>query len=649
MTAVSPEFRLPLQHAATSGVREADMKGPCFALLSLLLAGANWVSIVAQGHDQSRPPSNLRVDALIQPVVDRMWQVSPTFRRQCRRLAAERNLQVTVSRDDQPTRASFANARTALTFQGDVPLAAQVYLKPSTNTPELIAHELEHILEQLDGVDLKAQVGNGGVWKGDRTFFETRRAIEAGRRVAREMAATQRINHSPKSSTATAGEALVTLKLQDRDATPTSPRTAHVSADGRYVVFISSARLVEDDRNSFRDVYVTDLATGRSTLESVGRDGLAGNGDSYSAEISGDGRYVVFASHAGNLTTPSSSTGTAQIFLRDRTARITRLLTANAAGEPANGSSGQPVISADGTAVAFESAATDLTGIGDASRLQTVGIYRMSLVTGARLRLDTVAGGSSGSSMSPAIDADGRHVVFASKADLTCADAGGCAIETRDRNCVADVYIYDTETGTTSRISRNQIGRDANGASYDPAISGDGRFVAFVSQASNLTRESTGRTPQIYRHDLTSGVTALVSRAPSGRPANASSLRPALSFDGSTITFQSLATNLLCEQLKKCPPQLDDINLLWDIFVVDVRRNRTARMSADGADEWMENSRGPSIDSAGTIVTFGSRHPIDASDAAHDEDLFVVRLRPARLVSRRFPFYLYLGLMFTFT
>jgi hypothetical protein len=237
-----------------------------------------------------------------------------------------------ISREDQPARASFANARTALTFQGNVPLAAHVYLKPSTNSPELIAHELEHILEQLDGVNLEAQAGNGGVWKGDRTFFETRRAIETGRRVAREMTGGDRIGDARETQAVAAVDKFLTVKLRDRDATPTSPRTAHVSADGRYVVFISSARLVDDDRNLFRDVYVTDLATGRTTLESVGPDGRAGNAESYSAEISGNGRYVVFESHAGNLTAPSFPTGTAQIFLRGRAAGTTRLLTANAAG-----------------------------------------------------------------------------------------------------------------------------------------------------------------------------------------------------------------------------------------------------------------------------------------------------------------------------
>jgi Tol biopolymer transport system component len=193
------------------------------------------------------------------------------------------------------------------------------------------------------------------------------------------------------------------------------------------------------------------------------------------------------------------------------------------------------------------------------------------------------------------------------------------------------VYLYDMASQRTKRVSRSQTGTDPDGASYDPAISGDGRFVAFVSEATNLTSRATGRTPQIYLQELASGRVELVSRTSSGGAVNGRSLRPALSFDGSVIAFQSLATNLLCEG--KCPSSLEDINLLWDVFVHDRATNRTARMSADGGDEWMETSRGPSIDGAGRMVAFGSWHPIGIGDAAHDEDLFLVRIEPARLLA----------------
>jgi len=599
------------------------MKGLSTAVLTLFLSAAQLASLAAVRPDGFRPPFNLQVNVAFQPVVERMWQGSPTFRRQCRRLAAEPGLQVKVLGEDQPARASFADARTAMTFQGNVLVTASVYLKHSANAAELLAHELEHILEQLDRVDLQAQAGNGAVWRSDRISFETRRAVEAGRRVTREiMDAAGSVEPRTTASGGTLAT-LMTLKQQDRDAAPLSPRAARVSADGRYVVFISSAGLVDQDRNQLRDVYVTDLASGRTTLESVGPDGLSGNGASTAADISGDGRYVVFESEAGNLTGTQFSTGTPRVFLRDRTDRTTRLLTTNAAGEPGNGPSWNPVISANAAAVAFESGATDL--IAAAEEHKGVGVYLIWLGTGRRTRVDAPTAGRSGpmgSGMSPSISADGRYVVFGSKSDLTCQDPSRCTSEPSDRNGFADVYLRDTQSDVTTRISRSLSGGDPDGPSYDPAISGDGRFVAFVSDAANLTRNAGGRPSQIYIHELASGKTALVSHALSGRLANGPSGRPALSFDGSIVAFQSLATNLVCES--KCQGALEDINLLWDVFVYDRRTGQTARMSGDGADEWMENSRGPALDAAGRVLAFGSRHPIDEGDGAYDEDLYVV-------------------------
>ena len=106
---------------------------------------------------------------------------------QGRRLAAGARLRVSVLVEDRPSRALSFNARTVLRHQDGSLVSAQVYLNPSPDAAELIAHELEHVLEQVDGVDLQAQAGNGVVWKSGDGAFETRRAIEAGRRVAREI------------------------------------------------------------------------------------------------------------------------------------------------------------------------------------------------------------------------------------------------------------------------------------------------------------------------------------------------------------------------------------------------------------------------------------------------------------------------------
>jgi Tol biopolymer transport system component len=192
---------------------------------------------------------------------------------------------------------------------------------------------------------------------------------------------------------------------------------------------------------------------------------------------------------------------------------------------------------------------------------------------------------------------------------------------------VADVYVRDALTNTTMRVSRSHTGQDTNGASYDPAISGDGRYVVFVSEASNLTPDSGRQVAQVYSRDVVNGVTELVSRNSSGRRANGASVHPAVSHDGSTIAFQSLASDLLC--IDRCQGAQRDINLVWDVFVHDRRSRRTIRASAvSGDEEWMESSRAPSLDGAGRVLAFGSRHPMNGSADSQDENLFVWIPRP---------------------
>ena len=153
-------------------------------------------SLGAAGNGQPEPilastavavhPSNLIAASVFQPFLDRMWRSSPTFNRQCRRLVAAPRLKVVLHLEEPQRRPSFY-ARTVLRRQDGVLVAADVFLSPTPDAAERIAHEVEHVLEQLDGVDLEAQAGSGNVWKREDGAFETRRATEAGRRVAREV------------------------------------------------------------------------------------------------------------------------------------------------------------------------------------------------------------------------------------------------------------------------------------------------------------------------------------------------------------------------------------------------------------------------------------------------------------------------------
>ena len=131
--------------------------------------------------------SQWQPDRAFEDVIGELWEASPTFRRQCRRLSvAAPALRVHVRLED-PTRGSSARARASVEWRGGSIASAAMFIPVSLATPELIAHELEHVLEQIDRVDFEAHLHSGMAWRHAAEGFETQRAIEAGRRVAREV------------------------------------------------------------------------------------------------------------------------------------------------------------------------------------------------------------------------------------------------------------------------------------------------------------------------------------------------------------------------------------------------------------------------------------------------------------------------------
>jgi Tol biopolymer transport system component len=161
----------------------------------------------------------------------------------------------------------------------------------------------------------------------------------------------------------------------------------------------------------------------------------------------------------------------------------------------------------------------------------------------------------------------------------------------------------------------------ANGASWGPAINASGRHVAFVSIATNLASGDRNGVADVFIADLQSGSVELVSVSARGGSANGSSGSPALSADGRFVAFQSDASDLVCASA--CPLDTEDINLLWDVFLLDRQARTITRMSTDPAGGWMEASVGPAIDAAGRVVAFSSRHPTGELDNRNDFDLFI--------------------------
>ena len=221
----------------------------------------------------------------------------------------------------------------------------------------------------------------------------------------------------------------------------------------------------------------------------------------------------------------------------------------------------------------------------------------------------------------PRLSADGRFVAFATTAaNLDPADADGA---------MPDVYVRDLLTSATTLVSRADGlgGAKGDGASRAPAISADGRFVAFVSGATNLSPAKPDPVDGVFLRDLQRGTTTLVSQSSTGQPADAGSDSPAISADGRVVAFASDATNLAA----------GDADGLTDVFARDVVAGTTVLVSGAGVATETGGSSQPSISGDGAIVAFSSTatalHP-DDSDPLSDVYARNLRTGALSLVSR---------------
>ena len=310
-----------------------------------------------------------------------------------------------------------------------------------------------------------------------------------------------------------------------------------MSSDGRLVAFVSlSSNLVTSV--SGQQIYVRDRETGQTTVISKSSAGIIGDGTSSAPAISADGRYVAFASASTNLVAGVSGT---QIYVHDRQTDQTTLISKDntVTPVPGNGVSATPAISATGQFVAFASLSTNL---GAAGGNQQIYIHdRLTGVNGTTslVSKDSVPTAGNGNSSTPSMSGDGRFVAFVSGATNIVTGFSGQQVYLHDRNTGAN--------GTNSLISRDNSGTPnaGNQNSSAPSISSDGRYVAFTSLATNLEASVSGQ--QIYRHDRNGPTTSLVSRDNTGSlvEGNASSETPSISGNGAFVAFASQASNLL--------------------------------------------------------------------------------------------------------
>jgi VCBS repeat-containing protein/predicted outer membrane repeat protein len=365
-------------------------------------------------------------------------------------------------------------------------------------------------------------------------------------------------------------------------------RNPSISADGRYVAFESDANnLVPGQPNNYSSIFVCDRWTGEIERVSVALDGSPANLYSRYPSISADGRYVAFESRATNLVL-EDTWGGGDIYVYDRQTDTTKRLSNGGSPNP-------PAISADGRYVTFESSSN---------------IFVYDRQTDATERVTTTSNGTqvNGYSSSPSISANGRYVAFLSRAsNLVPGDTNG----------VADVFVYDQQTGTIERVSITSDGSQANGASTRASISADGRYVTIQSSASNLVPGDTNGVADVFVYDRQTDTIERVSIASDGSQANGASGGSSISADGRYVTLLSSASNLVP----------GDTNGYYDTFVYDRQTDTIERVSlASDGSQANGASASASISADGCYVAISSSASnLVPGDTNGYQDIFVTQ------------------------
>ncbi|MGF1664034.1 MAG: hypothetical protein ACFCVG_16485 [Kineosporiaceae bacterium] len=332
-----------------------------------------------------------------------------------------------------------------------------------------------------------------------------------------------------------------------------------VDGTGDRIAYASEVTsVVPGDTNGVSDVFVRDVGAGTVELVSRSTGGSLGNGESGQPALSADGRYVAFSSTASNLVAGDTNGATRDVFVRDRIAGTTTLVSRATGGAVGDSFSGDVSLSPNGRYVAFSSGATNLVA-GDTNG--EVDVFVRDTLAGTTQRVSVSSSGtqSNGVSWASSVDDTGRVAFHTQASNLVAGDTNG----------TWDVIHRDPGTGTTTALSRAQAAAVGDGASERPRMSADGRWVSFRSQASDLVAGDTNGVVDLFVRDTVAGTTTRVSLSGWGTQLDADIEAGNVSDDGRWVTWSTSSGRVVP----------GDANSVVDAFVRDVTTGAVTRLS----------------------------------------------------------------------
>jgi hypothetical protein len=322
------------------------------------------------------------------------------------------------------------------------------------------------------------------------------------------------------------------------------------TGEGRYVAFVSYApNLASANTSDYYQVFWRDRQTGQTLLVSANSSGIQGNGNSVAPAISADGQKVAFVSYATNLAGADANGAVQDVYIWSAatpTAGV-QLVSKSTTGVQGNAASFEPTLSGNGSVVAFTTYANNLAGT--VAGTINSNVVRRDLTNNINTLISTAAGtsneGDFGSSH-PSLSEDGIRLAFWSYASNLVAG---------DTNGLWDIFVYDATAGTKTLVSyingggvRNQ-GSESASRIVTPTISGNGRYVAYSTTATNEVSGDTNAVQDVFVVDTQTQNVVRASVTTAGVQGNADSPidqgeRVALSYDGAWVAFSTNATNL---------------------------------------------------------------------------------------------------------